>query len=116
MRGKALGVTLLLLGGVGCGSSSGGGSDCDKVVKGYNDYASKASACGVNFPIGSMTTAQCDQAFSSSGCTAADKTLYGNFGTCLSNLPTCNSSNTQPFLDAVVACTDKLNGLSSGCQ
>lgn len=48
-----------------------------------------------------MTTAQCDQAFSGSGCAAADKALYGDFGTCLSNL---------------TVCTDKLNGLSSTCQ
>ena len=75
-----------------------------------------ASAIGLKGGEGRMTAAQCDQAFSSSGCTAADNVLYGDFGTCLGNLPACNSSNTQPFLDAVIARTDKLNGLSSGCQ
>ena len=60
---KALGMMLVSLLALGCGSSSG--SACDKVVKGYQDYASKASACGVNIPLGGFDAASCEAAFKS---------------------------------------------------
>ncbi len=115
MRGTA-GVVLSMLVAAGCGSGSSTGSACDKVVQGYKDYAAKASACGVNIPIGNFDQASCEAAFNGSGCTAADKSLYGDFGTCLSNLPSCTPGNTTPFVNALVVCTDKLSGLSSTCQ
>jgi len=98
---------------VGCGSGAGG-SACDKVVQGYKDYAAKASACGVTLQIGNFDQASCEAALSN--CTAQDKDLYGDFGSCLSALPSCTAGNSTPFVNAVLACTDKLSGLSSNCQ
>ena len=115
MRKNLLGVMTVLLLAAGCGSSSGG-SACDKVVQGYKDYSSKASACGVTIPIGNFDQASCEAALNNAGCTAQDKELYGDFGSCLSALPSCTTGNTTPFVTAVVACTDKLNGLSANCD
>jgi hypothetical protein len=116
MHRNGLAVVAALVLSAGCGGGSSSGSACDKVVQGYKDYSSKASACGVNIPIGSFDQSACEAAFNGSGCTAQDKQLWGDYGTCLSGLPSCNSGNTTPFVDAVVACTDKLNGLSGNCQ
>jgi hypothetical protein len=116
MRRHVLGVITTVLLAMGCGSGSSTGSACDKVVQGYKDYSSKASACGVTIPIGNFDQASCEAALNQSGCTSADKQLYGDFGSCLSALPSCTSGNTTPFVNAVLACTDKLNGLSANCQ
>jgi len=52
-----------------------------------------------------------------SGCTAADRELWGNFGRCLSGLPGCTAGNTTPFTTGVVACTTTLSdGLSPACE
>ena len=115
MRREAAGAVVALLLVVGCGSGSSTGSACDKVVQGYKDYASKASPCGVNINIGSFDQAACESAFNGSGCTAQDKQLWGDFGSCLSALPSCTAGNTTPFTNALLACTDKLNALSGNC-
>ena len=49
-----------------------------RVVKGYQDDSSKASACGVNIPLGGFDAAACEAAFKNSGRTDADKALYGD--------------------------------------
>ena len=116
MHRNGLAVVAALLLAAGCGGGSSTGSACDKVVQGYSDYASKASGCGVNIPIGSFDKTACENAFNGSGCTAQDKQLWGDFGSCLSALPSCSAGNTTPFVNAVVACTDKLNGLSGNCE
>lgn len=116
MKGKGLAVLASMLLLAGCGSGSSTGSACDKVVQGYKDYSSKASACGVTIPIGSFDQASCEAAFNGSGCSAQDKQLYADFGSCLSALPSCTAGNTTPFVNAVIACTNKLNGLSSTCN
>jgi len=117
MRRNAVGVIASMLLAAGCGGGSGStGSACDKVVQGYKDYSSKAAGCGVNIPIGSFDQASCEAALNQSGCTSADKELYGEFGSCLSALPSCTASNSSAFVDAVLVCTDKLNGLSANCQ
>jgi len=114
MRNEVFGVATAVLLAAGCGSGSSGGSACDKVVQGYKDYSSKAAACGVTIPVGSFDSGSCEAALSS--CTSADKQLYGDFGSCLSALPSCTAGNTTPFVNAVLACTAKLEGLSSSCQ
>ena len=72
--------------------------------------------CGVNIPIGNFDQASCESALNASGCTAQDRQLWGDFGSCLSALPSCTTGNTTPFTTAVIACTDKLNGLSAACE
>jgi hypothetical protein len=114
MRGRVLSGALVLLATAGCGSS--GSSTCDKVVQGYKDYSSKAAACGVTIPIGSFDSAACQSALNDSGCTEADKQQWGNFGTCLSALPSCTPGNTTAFTNAVVTCTTTLSdNLSPNC-
>ena len=116
-RGELAGAAALLLLAAGCGSSSSSGSVCGRVVQGYHDYGTKAAACGVNIPIGSFDQASCESALNASGCTAADRELWGNFGSCLSGLPSCTTGNTTPFTTAVVACTTTLSdGLSPACE
>ena len=51
-RGELARAAALLLLTAGCGGGSSTGSVCDKVVQGYKDYSSKASACGVTIPLG----------------------------------------------------------------
>jgi hypothetical protein len=116
MHRNGLAVVAALLLAAGCGGGSSGASACDKVVQGYSDYSSKASGCGVNIPVGSFDRAACESAFNGSGCTAQDKQLWGDYGSCLSALPACTSGTSSAFVDAVVACTDKLSGLSGNCQ
>ncbi|HUM09754.1 MAG TPA: hypothetical protein VLT82_02290 [Myxococcaceae bacterium] len=113
-RGLGLFAAVVLI--AGCGSGTSTGSACDKIVQGYSDYATKASACGVTIPVGSFDKASCEAAFNGSGCTSADKQLWADFGSCLSALPTCTAGNITPFTNAVVACTNKLNGLSASCN
>ena len=114
MRAKGLGAAVVLVVMAGCGSS--GGSTCDKVVQGYKDYSAKAAACGVTIPIGSFDSAACQSALNQSGCTDADKTQWGNFGTCLSSLPACTPGNTTAFTTAVTTCTTTLSdNLSPNC-
>ena len=109
-----LGILVLTLAGLGCGSSNS--STCDKVVQGYKDYSAKASACGVTIPLGGFDSATCEAALNDSGCTAADKQKWGEFGTCLSSLPSCTTGNTTPFVNALTACTTTLSdSLSPNC-
>ncbi len=114
MRQRLMGLAVVLLAAAGCGS--GGSSNCDKVVQGYKDYSSKAAACGITIPVGSFDANACNAALNGSGCNDADKTAWGNFGTCLSNLPSCTTGNTSAFTNAVVTCTTNLsNSLSPNC-
>lgn len=78
--------------------------------------ADVAAACGVTIPIGSSDSAACQSALDDSGCTDADKQQWGNFGTCLSALPSCTPGNTTAFTSALVTCTTNLsNNLSPNC-
>ena len=116
-RGELVGAGMVLLLAAGCGSSSSCGSVCGMVVQGYKVYASKVPACGASIQLGSFVQAACESALNASGCTAADRDLWGNFGTCLSGLPACTTGNTAPFTNAVIACTNTLSdGLSPACN
>ena len=70
----------------------------------------------MTIPIGNFDQASCEAALNESGCTDQDKQLWGDFGSCMSALPNCTSGNTTPFVDAVLACTSKLDAVSSACQ
>ena len=115
-RGELARAATLLLLAAGCGGGASTGSTCEKVVQGYKDYSAKASACGVTIPIGGFDQASCEAALNASGCTAQDKQLWGDYGTCLSALPSCTTGNTTPFTNAVLACTDKLSAVSAACE
>jgi hypothetical protein len=111
MRSRTLGTTLGLLFLAGCG---GGGTDvCDKVATGLNDLITKAAPCSTSTPPSPLTADQCRQSLGN--CTDADKQKLGDFGSCLSALPTCSPATVSSWQTSVQDCLLKLQGISSSC-
>ena len=95
----------------GCGSSSS--AVCDKLATGLNDFATKAAPCSSSVPPSPITADQCRQSIDK--CTSSDQQKLGDFGSCLSALPTCSQQTVQQFQTAVQDCLAKLQGISGGC-
>jgi len=113
MRFSSLGVLAALLMAVGCGGGNSDTASCDALIKGLNDFNTKAAPCGVNTPPISVTADSCKASIGK--CTDADKTKLNNFGSCLSSLPTCSQSTVETWANQVQTCVNNVSGLSSGC-
>jgi hypothetical protein len=114
MQRLVLGCAALLVCAVGCGSSNSPSSTCDNLANALNGLSGKYSACG-QFPSIPFNKDACVQAFNGNSCTDADRQKINDFTSCLSGLPNCTLQSQSTWADALVACNDKLQGVSAGC-
>ena len=95
-------------------SGCGGGSDvCDQLATGLNDLAKSAAGCSSSVPQPPLTADQCRQSIDN--CSDSDKQKLGDFGRCLSALPTCSPQTLADWQTSVQNCLAKLQGISSSC-
>ena len=114
MRGIALGWVVVLGAAVGCGSSNSSAATCDNLANALTGLNSKYSACGSSSAI-IFDKNQCQQAFSNVGCSDADRQKINDYANCLSGLPNCTPATQAAWLNSLVTCEDKLQGISSNC-
>ena len=95
----------------GCGGKDT--SVCDRLATGLTDLTTKAAPCFSSVPQTPLTADQCRQSIDK--CSDSDKQKLGDFGSCLSALPTCNPQTLSAWQSSVQSCLAGLQGLSSGC-
>lgn len=95
----------------GCGGSDS--SVCDKLATGLKDLTTKAAPCFSSTPPTPLTADQCRQSIDQ--CTSSDKQKLGDFGSCLSALPTCSASSLSSWQSSLQTCILKVQGFSGSC-
>ncbi len=110
MRILVIGVAMLALGAISCGSDS---DLCSHLSSTAASIQTKGEDCGSPISVDG-STADCEAHLGN--CNDNDKTLLNNYLTCLDALPTCTTATETDWESQADACSSPLSGLSAACS